>query len=496
MELNKSVKSNLNWNLISNFLGAVLSIIFIPFQINLLGIEAWGLVGVYLIIQTFFVAFDNSITSALNREIATNISGHKARNISYFNSLYVYIFFLSLIIFIVGLYSGEFLASTWLSSKNIPPEVIAESIFLLFIIVILRLHEGFIRSALLGLQVHKVTSIIFLFSSFMRGGGVILVLLFISNSIQAYFIWQGLISLICFITMVYIFYRLNNFDFSNFFNINYVIENINFSFWVFLTSITSFFISQFDRVLVSKIFDLEQLGYYTFAAVVAGYIAQIMNPIQMTFYPRFSELVEKKDKLSLIDSFNFSNQIIVVLACLFFTTMFFYSQPILELWTQNTLLASNTHFLVVLLSLSFFIGSPYLIVTSFLFAQNKPHIDALKNIFAVIIYIPLSIYAAINFGIVGLASSLVALNLLIIIGINFAFFRFQFLDIYKIWLPGSLKPVIVIFICFYIVNVLFYRDGWIELMISESVSVILSILVLNKCFDFYRTYKKLDRASR
>ena len=179
MELNKSVKSNLNWNLISNFLGAVLSIIFIPFQINLLGIEAWGLVGVYLIIQTFFVAFDNSITSALNREIATNISGHKARNISYFNSLYVYIFFLSLIIFIVGLYSGEFLASTWLSSKNIPPEVIAESIFLLFIIVILRLHEGFIRSALLGLQVHKVTSIIFLFSSFMRGGGVILVLLFI-----------------------------------------------------------------------------------------------------------------------------------------------------------------------------------------------------------------------------------------------------------------------------------------------------------------------------
>ncbi len=61
-------------NVIANFAGSVwialLSIIFVPYYLDYIGVESYGLIGFFITIQAFIILLDFGLSTTLNRELA------------------------------------------------------------------------------------------------------------------------------------------------------------------------------------------------------------------------------------------------------------------------------------------------------------------------------------------------------------------------------------------------------------------------------------------
>ena len=65
-----SLKVNTLANLVGRGWTALLSFLFIPIYIKILGIEAWGLIGFFVILLAMLNLLDMGLSSTLNRELA------------------------------------------------------------------------------------------------------------------------------------------------------------------------------------------------------------------------------------------------------------------------------------------------------------------------------------------------------------------------------------------------------------------------------------------
>ena len=61
-------------NLIANYIGqgwtAIMGLVFIPYYIKYLGIEAYGLIGLFAMLNTWLSLLDMGLAPTLNREMA------------------------------------------------------------------------------------------------------------------------------------------------------------------------------------------------------------------------------------------------------------------------------------------------------------------------------------------------------------------------------------------------------------------------------------------
>ncbi len=66
--------SLLKKNIAANFAGsiwqALIGLVFIPLYIKFMGIESWGLIGIFVTLQAIFGILDMGLSSTLNREMA------------------------------------------------------------------------------------------------------------------------------------------------------------------------------------------------------------------------------------------------------------------------------------------------------------------------------------------------------------------------------------------------------------------------------------------
>ena len=73
-------------NLIANYLGqgwsAAMGLAFIPLYIRYLGMESYGLIGIFAVMQAWLAMLDMGLTPTLNREMARFTAGvHGAQHI-------------------------------------------------------------------------------------------------------------------------------------------------------------------------------------------------------------------------------------------------------------------------------------------------------------------------------------------------------------------------------------------------------------------------------
>jgi O-antigen/teichoic acid export membrane protein len=66
--------SSLRYNLVANFGGsawtALMGFLFVPLYIKFIGIEAYGLIGLFFVMQALFAVMDMGLSATASREIA------------------------------------------------------------------------------------------------------------------------------------------------------------------------------------------------------------------------------------------------------------------------------------------------------------------------------------------------------------------------------------------------------------------------------------------
>jgi O-antigen/teichoic acid export membrane protein len=183
-----------------------------------------------------------------------------------------------------------------------------------------------------------------------------------------------------------------------------------FSVGVSLTSFLSFFLSQADRIVLSKLVTLEMFGYYTVAATANSALRVISSQITSALFPRFSALVAMNNQDEMRDLYHKGSQFtsVVVLPVAFVASFFAFN--LFAIWTQNTQVAAAAAPIASLLFLGTAINSLLGIPYNLTLAYGWSSLGVYQNLIAVALVTPLMIFLVARYGGLGAAIAWVVLN--------------------------------------------------------------------------------------
>lgn len=271
---------------------------------------------------------------------------------------------------------------------------------------------GFYSGGLMGLQRQVLLNLINVSMSTLRGAGAVLILWLISPTIQAYFLWQIVISTITsFFLARFLWRKLPLGEKRSVFQKQLLKGIWRFAAGMSGISILAVILTQLDKIILSKMLSLEMFGYYALASVVAMSLGRLFIPVFYGIYPRFTQLVSMGDQEGLKQLYHKSCQFmsVLILPAAIFIALFSYE--ILLLWTQSTAMAERSHLLVSILicgtALNGLMHTPYALQLAF----GWTRLSFIKSLIAVILLVPLIIYMTTHYGATGAAIAWLVLNL-------------------------------------------------------------------------------------
>lgn len=408
---------SLKKNVVANYLGqgwrALMSLAFIPLYIKYLGIEAYGLIGIFAILTAWLGLLDMGMRPALGREMARFTGGaHNAQSI---RDLLRSIEMIGIAIagaVALGIWAASgWLASDWLTAKNLPVEVVAQAFAVMGVVTALQFIESIYVSSIAGLQRQVLQNIVTSIMATVRGLGAVGVLVWVSPTIEAFFIWQGLISLINVALFASVVYRIlppapRPARFSG----SALIGIWRFAAGMMAITLLALLLTQVDKILLSRLLTLEAFAYYALAGVVANALYMLTGPISTAFYPRFTELATRGNELALRAVYHQGAQLVTVLMGAAAVVLMMFGDRVLLLWTANPALAHQVAPLLAGLALGNLFNGLMWIPYQMQLAHGWTTLTIKVNIVAVTVLVPTILWVVPKYGAIGAAWVWVTLN--------------------------------------------------------------------------------------
>jgi O-antigen/teichoic acid export membrane protein len=476
---------SLKKNIIANYLGqgwrAIMALAFVPLYIEYLGIEAYGLIGIFTMLQAWLMLLEMGMKPALVREMA-RFTGGSIDSQSIWNLLRS----VEVIMFCIAILTGfgiwiasDWLATEWVQAEKMPVGVIAHAFTLMGLVAALRLIENIYTSSIAGLQRQVLQNVITSTMATFQGLGAVAVLVWIEPTIDVFFIWQGVITLITtviFMTVTY--YILPKPQHVARFSLVALTNIRSFAVGMFGITLLSLMLMQIDKILLSRLLPLEVFGYYVLASLVAGGLYIIITPIGAAFYPRFIELLTRNDNQALIRVYHLGSQLVTVLMGSAAMVLILYSERIILLWTSDPALTEQVAPVMMVLVLGTFFNGLMWMPYQMQLAHGWTSLSIRINIIAVVLLVPTIMWVVPIYGAVGAAWVWVVLNAAyFLIGVHFMYRRILNTEKWIWYLNDIFFPLIAAgvtaLLCQLILPEQLGRIG--ELAVLASISIIVLI---------------------
>ena len=316
----------------------------VPLYIRFLGIEAYGLVGFYLMFQAMLQVLDLGVSPTMSREMARySVQPDKADEArDLVRTLEVGYWLIGIIAGIAFAVASRWIATHWIKSGAIPVRSVAQALMLMGVLAVFQWPITFYQGGLLGLRKQVLINVLRIGASTVSNGGAVLILWFVSRTIQAFFLWL-VVTNAMFVALWTVFLwrslpaatRAPRFDLK-------LLRNIG-RFAAGVSGIVAFslILGQADKVILSRLFSLKVFGYYTIAGLFGVGLVMIVSSIFNIVYPRLSVLVAQGDERGLVRLYHGSTQLMAVLILPLAAVLSLFSTDIFQLWTRNSDVAVN-----------------------------------------------------------------------------------------------------------------------------------------------------------
>jgi O-antigen/teichoic acid export membrane protein len=468
-----------------------LSFIFVPIYLKYLGAEAYGLIGFYVFLQSVFMLADMGLSGAFSRETArlSAIKGMQQNLRDLCRTFEVLFTAIGLFISLTIVALSRFIAEHWVNPNSLSIDTVSTTLIMIGITAGIQFPFFIYQGGFIGLQKQAYLNIVLVGIGLLRGIGAILVLALIAPSIQAYFFWQILVSIIQLLISHFVIWRIvapvNN---SAIFNIKLIPPLWRFAAGMAGITFSGILLTQVDKLILSKILTLESFGYYSLSTVVASIPGIISFPIFNAVYPRFTQLVTTKNITELQDLYHRSSQLLTVLLIPIGFLLSFFSKEIMFIWTGNAITAENTHLMVTILvagsTLMGLMMIPYALQLSYAWTGL-----ALRfNFVALLALVPSLFWLVKKFGALGACYILVILYFgQFIIIIHFMHRRVLITEKYKWYINDIGKPLLLPLILMIIGREIFTNSkDTFFLIINLSAIFFLSVLFSAICASHIR----------
>lgn len=440
---------SLKRNVVANYAGYIwrtaINLVVVPVYVRLLGIEAYGLIGVFATLQLLLGLLDVGLRPAVGREMARAAAG--VVDASGIRDLLRSVEAISLLtaLFTAGLIwaASGWLSREWVQPDALDPDAIARAFVLMGVVTGLRFMEGLYIACLVGMQRQVLENGLSSTLATTRAVGAIIVLMFVSDSIQAFFLWQAAVSLLsasvlCVATYRYLPAGSRRARFSW-----PALRSVwRFAAGTLAIMVLSIILTQADKVLLSRMLPLETFGYYALAAVVAGALTSVAVPVITAFYPRFTHLVAARRDGDLRIAYHQASQCIAVVAGSMAITLIAFAEPLLLVWTGDARLSLEVAPIMAFLVFGTLLNSLMMIPYHLQLAHGWVSLTIRINIVAVLLVIPAIMLAVPRFGAIGAAAIWAALNAgYLLIGIGLMHRRLLPDEKWRWYLADTLVPL-------------------------------------------------------
>ena len=408
------LKKNITANFVGGLWTGLMSLVFVPLYIHFLGIEVYGLIGIFAALLMLFGLLDMGLSGTLNREMARlSVQDGKAREMrDLVRTLEIPYWAVGLLISVIIIVLSPFIAYHWVNAENLSPKTVQTAIILMGLAVAFQWPLGFYSGGLMGLQRQVLLNVINVVMATFRGLGAVLILWLVSPTVEAFFSWQIVVSVIHIGLIVFFLWQsLPDAAEAPRFRRDLLLNIWRFAAGMTGITVLTTILVQLDKVILSRMLSLEMFGYYALASVVAMTLYRFISPVFSATYPRLTNLLALGAKEELTLLYHKSAQLVSVLVLPAAVVTALFSKQILLLWTQNSTTAEHTHLLVSILVMGTAFNGLMNIPYALQLASGWTRLTFFVNLVSVLLLVPLMIMLTNWYGAVGAASVWVILNL-------------------------------------------------------------------------------------
>lgn len=325
-------------NIFANLAGAawiaVLTLAITPLQVNLLGMEAYGVIGFITVLQIAIGVLDLGLSSTITRELAGDHSSGRRRSQPLLRTAITFYWGLAVVIGLILFTSAGSIASAWFNPKSVDIAVLEQAIQVVAIFLALRWPVALYSGVLAGVQRMDVLNVVKAGVISVRLLGGILVLL-AWRDLSAFLAWTAFSALVevlvyavvCRQVMPAMHWRPG-------FSLPALRAVWGFSLSMSALAVLAMGITQIDRLLISKMLPLADLGYYSLAYLAATAISLVLSALSSALMPSFAAAHGADAWETLLRRYDKANRVTLFATGFVLFPLIFFGEPLLAVWVN------------------------------------------------------------------------------------------------------------------------------------------------------------------
>lgn len=284
-------------NIVANYLGtgcvALAPMLALPWYLSALGPELFGLIGFVAMVQALLGLLDAGMSQTLVRAVALQIEGgadglrRAADLLLGFERVYWGFALAAGGLFLIV---SEQIATNWLVLEKVSVNQAQYAMWGAAVIFMLQFPGSVYRSLMVGAQAQvRLNGVLAAGAVTRHLGGVVVVSM--EPSLSAYLFWHALIAGLETLLRAWLAWKTvgsnrgsTRWDPAQMCDLWRTVAGMSAATWLGALTV------QMDKLLVSKMVNVEQFGYYTIAAAVATGLLQLVYPVMQAALPRAVQL--------------------------------------------------------------------------------------------------------------------------------------------------------------------------------------------------------------
>ena len=407
--------SRLQKNIIYNAVGQTLVMLFgfvaVKYIFTSLGEDALGIIYFTLIMNAVLFAVCNmGICSTTVREVSGHHEtdpGYVVRLIQTFSLFY----WGAYLLLSVGIYlSANLLVDNWINLQTMERETAILILRILGIASMAGMLRSFYASLLTGLQRMGYTNLIDVSTNALQQLGCVIILALGGDLFQVVYWFSAsyYLRIIAYMVVCARFFTGRALVPAYFPEV--IRRNLRYASRMMFISATGAFLTQMDKLVVSKLLPLGILGYYSVAYSSFSKASLLTEAIAQAAFPSFTAHHKAGDRGRLLVQYERVHDLICLGMALVFAFIPFVTQPLFT-FLFNAEIARLMFWPAVFLSIGFYMNSTVTIPYYFTLAMGRPEITARKHFYDLFITFPATILLVVQLGLVGASLSIIVFYL-------------------------------------------------------------------------------------
>lgn len=408
-----TLSRNLLAGLASSLWSALLGLAVVPLYLSYLGLEAYGLIGFFAMTQAMLQVLDLGIAPTINREVARcSATGELKQAGKLLHTLAIIYWCVALVIALLVAALAPLISNYWLTSNHLPQATVTHAVMLMGLVVACRWPIGLYLGALMGAQRITTSSAVSIAMVTLGQLGAVAVLIWVSPTIEAFFLWQAGVGLAHAAVMRraawHALGRLDQLRFDS----EALKQVWRFSAGMGGVAVSALIFTQLDKVILSKMLSLADFGAYALATVVVNGLYVFINPLFSAVYPRFSALVASDSTEKLAGLYRLSTRILGAMLFPIAMVLAVFAEELVRVWTGDAGIAARVAPVISLLAIGSALHGVMYLPYALQLAYGETRLPLTINAILMVVQVPLMVVFALNYGALGGAMAWLALHTL------------------------------------------------------------------------------------